>query len=71
MICSLKPLLKLYLISLSKKLEKLGFKGFLVGFINWFQRNHEKFNRSERDDEPEKERERKEKKKKKIEKKQL
>ena len=46
-------------------MEKLGFKGFLVGFINGFQRNHEKFNRSERDDEPEKERERKGKKKKK------
>ena len=46
-------------------MEKLGFKGFLVGFINGFQRNHEKFNRSEEDDELEKERERERKKKKK------
>ena len=37
MICSVKPLLKLDLILFeSKKLEKLGFKGFLVGFINGF-----------------------------------
>ena len=37
MICSVKPLLKLDLIFFErKKLEKLGFKGFLVGFINGF-----------------------------------
>ena len=37
-----------------------------MGFINGFQRNHEKFNRSEREDETEKEREREKEKKKDI-----